>query len=475
MSTSPPSAVVSPVEVMRDPDLLGAVFGGPSWEVWRWCAAALFGLPIPAAGRDVVSQCVGERTCPRRPVRNAWLIVGRRGGKSRFAALVVVYLAVFGRYSLVAGERAVAMIIAADRRQARVVKGYVSGLLHSVPMLEALIADETKESITLTNGIAIEIHTASFRGIRGYTVIGAVGDEIAFWPTDESANPDSEIVNALRPAMATVPNALLLAISSPYGRKGEMWRAYKNHFGQDSEHVLVWQATSQQMNPGIPPGIIEAAYADDPVLAAAEYGAEFRRDLEAFVSQEVLDRAIVPGRHELPPLSGVSYTAFVDPSGGSADSMTLAIAHQAGDRMLIDAIRERTAPFSPDQVTSEFAALLRAYGIDDVVGDRYAGEWPRERFRAHGIQYRVADADKSALYGDVLPLLNSGRVDLLDHATLRRQLGALERRTTRRGRDIVDHPPRGRDDVANAVAGALVGIGRAPTVFGPENFMSLDW
>ena len=469
-------STVSPLEVMTDKNLLGSVFGGSSWQAWRWCAAAIFGLPADADGQAVIGQCLGGRLAPTEAVRSAWLVVGRRGGKSHFAALVVIYLAAFRSYTLAAGERGVVMIIAADRRQARVVKGYVSGLLHTAPMLEALIADETKESITLTTGIVIEIHTASFRAIRGYTVIGAVLDEIAFWPTDESANPDTEIVNALRPAMATVPDGLLLAISSPYGRRGEMWKAYNEHFGKDGDQTLVWQAETRLMNPSIDVAIIETAYADDPLMAAAEYGAEFRRDLEAFVSPEVLAHATVTGRHELPPVSGVGYSAFVDPSGGSADSMTLAIAHRDGNRMILDAVRERQAPFSPDHVTAEFAGLLQAYRIRQVVGDRYAGEWPRERFRAHGISYRVAELDKSALYGDALVLLNSGRVELLDQPVLLRQLAALERRTTRRGRDIVDHPPRGRDDVSNAVAGALVGVGRPRSEFGPSNFMSLrDW
>jgi hypothetical protein len=38
-----------------------------------------------------------------------------------------------------------------------------------------------------------------------------------------------------------------------------------------------------------------------------------------------------------------------------------------------------------------------------VVGDRYGGEWPRERFRKHGIDYRVSDKPRSDLYRDMLP------------------------------------------------------------------------
>ena len=51
--------------------------------------------------------------------------------------------------------------------------------------------------------------------------------------------------------------------------------------------------------------------------------------------------------------------------------------------------------------------------------------------------------------------MNSRRVDLLDLSRLETQLVGLERRTSRAGRDVVDHPPGGHDDLANAAAGAL--------------------
>jgi hypothetical protein len=119
-------------------------------------------------------------------------------------------------------------------------------------------------------------------------------------------------------------------------------------------------------------------------------------------------------------------------------------------------VREVRPPFSPDAVTAEFCSDLRRYGLREVMGDRYGGEWPRERFRAHGVEYRLADKVKSDLYLALLPLLNSRRVELLDNPRLLAQLAGLERRTTRAGRDSVDHGTSGRDDVANAAAGALV-------------------
>ena len=54
---------------------------------------------------------------------------------------------------------------------------------------------------------------------------------------------------------------------------------------------------------------------------------------------------------------------------------------------------------------------------------------------------------------DLLPLINSSRIELLDDARLINQLVGLERRTARGGRDFIDHPPGGHDDICNAVAG----------------------
>jgi hypothetical protein len=104
----------------------------------------------------------------------------------------------------------------------------------------------------------------------------------------------------------------------------------------------------------------------------------------------------------------------------------------------------------------EFSELLKSYNVRRISGDRYGGEWPRERFRVRGIEYVIADKPKSDLYRDLLPLLNSGRVELLDLPRLADQLTGLERRTARSGKDSIDHAPGTHDDIANAVAGSLL-------------------
>jgi hypothetical protein len=170
---------------------------------------------------------------------------------------------------------------------------------------------------------------------------------------------------------------------------------------------------------------------------------------------EAVLACVQPGLREVPPDPKLSYSAFVDPSGGSADSMTMAIGHvdYSRETVIVDAIREAKPPFSPELITQEFAQLLKSYFIFTVSGDRYAGAWPTEQFSKFGITYNAAVPNKSQLYVDALALINSRRVELLDHPRLISQLCALERRTSRGGRDSIDHPPGAHDDVANAVAG----------------------
>jgi hypothetical protein len=456
----PRPKTVTILDAINDPNLFGPHFKNrKTWNAWFSFLATLFGLPLTPDQLSTYRQYTGRTDPPTQPHREAWLVVGRRGGKSFVLALTAVYLACFHdwRKFLNVGERGTVMIVAADRKQARTIMRYIQGLLRSVPMLRQLVENGTEERINLRNRITVEIHTASYTSTRGYTIVAALLDELAFWPSDEaSAQPDVEVLNAIKPGMATIPDAMLLCASSPHARRGALWDSYHRHYGKDHDPVLVWRAATREMNATVPQKFIDQHLEDDPARAAAEYLAEFRSDIEGFVSREAVTACVSQGVREYPPTGGIRYWAFVDPSGGSSDSMTLAIGHRerTGDVVVIDAIREIKPPFSPEAVVREFALLLKGYGIGRVVGDKYAGEWPREQFRKHGLAYETSEHTKSDLYLNLLPLINSTRIDLLDHPRLFNQLIGLERRTARSGKDSIDHPPGAHDDIANAVAGA---------------------
>src|SRR5262249_35248771 len=129
---------------------------------------------------------------------------------------------------------------------------------------------------------------------------------------------------------------------------------------------------------------------------------------------------------ERAPLSGVSYKAFLDFAGGSGgDSIALAVGHKDGSTVVIDALREVRPPFSPEFAIGQLVALLKGYHVYSVEGDSFGGEFGREPLKKHGISYALAKKAKSDLYAHhLLPMLNSGRVELLDHPRAIQQMSA---------------------------------------------------
>jgi hypothetical protein len=456
---------VNLLEALDDDQLFAPLFAGSSWAPWRAFLKSLFALPFTDAELDLYRRHTERLTLPTKPFNEAALVIGRRGGKSRVLALVAVFLATFRDYApyLAAGEVATVAVIAADRKQARVIFRFITGLLDAVPMLRAMVDEQTAETITLSNRVVIEIHTASFRVTRGYSFAAVLADETAFWRNEDSTNPDIEIFRALRPGLASIPAAMLLNASSPYRRTGVLHEAYARHFGRDDARVLVWQAPTLAMNPTLDPDVIARAFEDDPLSAAAEFGAEFRTDIADFISRAVVEACTEPGVFERPPARVRRYAAFIDASGGSgSDSMTLAVAHAEAGIPTLDALRERRPPFSPDAVVSEFSELLKAYRVTRAEADKWGGDWVGEAFRKHSITVAPSAKPKADLYLETLPMLNATRCSLLDHPRLISQLCSLERRTSRGGRDSIDHAPGAHDDLANAVAGALLLVGAHP-------------
>ena len=134
----------------------------------------------------------------------------------------------------------------------------------------------------------------------------------------------------------------------------------------------------------------------------------------------------------------------------------LPLAHrQANGIIVIDALREARAPFSPDVVVKNvILPLANAYRIYKIFGDFYAGNFARDPLRRAGKAYDIAQLHTSDLYREMAPLLNSGHIR---HAapTLRaiNQICSLEISTKRTGRDQITHPPHGNDDLATVCAG----------------------
>ena len=140
---------VTILDAIDDPKLFAPWFRKSTWTAWRTFLAALFALPMNAEQLELYQQCTGRTKAPTTPATEGWLICGRRGGKSFIMALVAVYLATFKSYRehLAPGERATVLVVAVDRRQARVVLRFIRGMLTGIPMLKRMIEREAAECI----------------------------------------------------------------------------------------------------------------------------------------------------------------------------------------------------------------------------------------------------------------------------------------------------------------------------------------
>ena len=445
------------LQVMDNAELFPE-FQGETWKSWKVFLAALFGLEMTPEQFDFYRECTGRSKAPTAPSNEGWAICGRRGGKSRILGFIGVFLAAFKDYTpyLAPGEVGTVRIMAGDTKQARSIFRFVGGMLHASPYLEQLIIRETADTFELSNNVCIEVGPASFRSVRGYTLVAALCDEIAIWHSDQSANPDTEVLTAIRPAMATIPNAMLLCASSPMSQTGELWKAFNSWYGKN-DAPLVWRAATRVMNSTVPQAWVDEQIKQDPDRNNAEYLVQWRSDLEDFLGLDQIRACVRVGLYERAHEHRFRYYSFCDPSGAGKDSMTLGIAHKEGDFVKLDLLREYKAPFSPEFVVEEFAAILRRYRLSKVTGDDYGNEWVKERFRVCGIVYESSELVRNAIYQYLLPLINSGAVELLDNNPMVFQLNALKRTPSRSGgRDKIEHPRGAHDDVANAAAGAIV-------------------
>lgn len=450
------------IQAIEDPTLFGPLFKDQqTWASWKIFLKGLFGLEMKEEEAEFFRQHTGRKIIPASQASECFCIAGRRGGKSFVSAIIAGYLAAFKDWSpfLSQGEVGWIFIVSPDRNQSRVVLGYIKSIFRLEPFAP-LVEKELATELRLKNGITIEVRTASFRSVRGYTILSAILDEVAFLRSEESATPDTELVTALLPALSTTPGSLLLAISTPYMKAGVLWQAYKEFFGKEEEETpLIWKADTQTMNPSFRESAIKQLFVRDKIAARAEYLGDFREDVVSYMPVELIEAITIPGRIMLPPQESRYYSAFVDVSGGKQDSFSLGICHKEGELILLDRVEEVRAPVpKPQDVIQSFSEILHAYRVNEVVGDAYGGNVYSAEFKKYGLRYIESKLDKSEIFLRFQAVCSMHRVELLDLERLRVQLQQLERRTRAGGKDSVGHPDKSgfHDDIANCAAGAVV-------------------
>lgn len=435
-----------------------------TWRAWMTFFRALTGSRVRSeADLRLIRECTGLASPPNKPAKEAFLICGRRSGKSTISALLAVFYAIWGGWEkyLSPGERCKVFVIAVNMDQADVIIGKVKALLDLNSFMRSQVERMLKYSVKLKSGIDIEIKPASWRTVRGFSVGLLIMEELAFFRFEsESVLRDKEIYTAIKPGMTTIKNSLTIGISTPFARQGLLYEKHSQHWGKPGS-VLVWQAPTWVMNLTLKEKDIEAEHLEalGPAEYGAEYQAKFREDIESYLPLQIIDRAIVDGRTELPPESKLSYMAFCDPSEGlskGGDSMTFSVGHVHEKKIIVDLLTEFRPPFDPEVVIKDIARSCKAYGISEITQDRHAIGWISKDLRTHNIDVEVAKNTKSELYGYFSVLMNKNLVEMPDFDRLKKQLIGLQR-TLKGGKSVkIDHYRSGKDDCANAVAGVAV-------------------
>jgi hypothetical protein len=435
----------------------------PSWDAWRIIGRVIDGFPLVGDDMTTYTTLSGRSVLPD-DLREVWAIAGRGSGKTSFMALQAA------RYACRAypGIRGIPriLLLAFVKEQAGVLFDYVSEFFDKDRELRKLIVGRTRSTLTLAHGVRIQTISANFRQVRAYSVAAAVCDEIAFWWNDvTNANPDQEIVRALRPALGKVPGSRLLVASTPFTEEGQLYDVHQRHYANDdSRHILVVRAPTTVLNPSFDAARISIEEQEDPESAASEFGAAWRVAGGTLIRPEVYDSAVDKGvveRAPVPPLGDDHYIAAVDLSGGTGqDSAALSIQHvevdddatgAGGACCVQDILREWLPPFDPGVMCGEIALECTRFGITEVVGDSFSEGFAASEFRRHGIAYLVSPRKTVEVVLDSLAVFNTHRVRVLDSPKARRQWLNLRRDYASGGRPTIVES-RKHDDLAVCTA-----------------------
>lgn len=431
-------------------DLFDSLHPEPSWRAWRACIASIYGEPLSDDDLELFRKHTGRSEPRSGGYPEAVVVVGVQSGKTDVVATLGVHAAL-------TGERGThALMLAQDQRGAvRALLRYARAPFEELDAFKGTVRRSTADTLELASGAALSAYPCRPAAIRGLRACIVAIDELAFFTATDGRPVDVEMLRAARGRLATTGGKLIV-LSSPYAQAGALWDLHRRHYGKDDSEVLVWQASAPEMNPTLPADYLRRMELEDPEAYRSEVLGEFRAGVATLLDPEALDEVVDQGVRERKPEDNIRYAGYVDAASGSGkDSFAIGIAHQDGQRALLDVTRRWQPPFNPSGVIGEASDLFKRYRMREVSGDRYAPGFVSEGFRANGITYKASPLTTSELFLELVPRVNAGEVLLLDEPALLRELRGLERRRGTAGRDKAGHRPGQHDDAATAAAGAV--------------------
>ena len=442
------------VEYVTDAQLLGLTIS-PGQEV---LLRAIYALPMTAEQREIFTLCTGLAEPPSQEPGEVTVLSGVRSGKdSRIAGPIGSYEAVYGGHELALspGERGVIAVCCQNTAATQVTYNFLREHFERSPILRTMLTDEPRAQVfELTNRMQVRCFPTTVGAFRTWSIAVGIMNEPQLYRMEGSVHSDVEIQASIRRGMPGFARPKLIKIATPYLRDGIVWDDVQA-WGQPDPDRLVWKSTTALMNPTITADRLAVDQRRDPVRFHREFEAQFGDDVSAFVPFAWIDAAVQTGRFEVQP-RGLRAIAAMDPSGGGPDAFTCAIVLLEGERVIQAVMRgkARQGATAPDleALVAEYCGLARRYGCAEIVGDKYAGAWVKQAVERHRMKFKYAEFDRSQAYLNFEPLLAQGRIELLDHPAMVRELTLLERKPSPGGKDVVNHPRGGHDDHVNALA-----------------------
>ena len=436
---------------------------------------ALYGVKMTTEETTAFRQMSEGRDPRPSGYRKMAAVCGVRGGKSCLAAIIATYECV--RWGpelegmLIPGQVATGIIIAADKKQAGIVRGYIEGNFRTLESngyecfarTTGQARAVTETLIRLIWPIEIAIYPANKASVRGATGLFFIGDEIAWWKSEEGAyNQDTEVIRAVRSRFATLsrlgPKELM--ISSPNMETGVLWEAYRK---RRESKTLVVQAASQMLNPAIEQTFLDEELEEDSEAYARDYLAQFQKagGGSVFLPANVVDPCIERKRLDSPAQAGKSYYGAID-AAFKRDRFAFGIAHRDGEAVPIDLIRAWTPkkgmPIDPDEVVDDISGYCRMYAVDKLYGDQFADVPLKKAFEKRGVMFveRPQTATNSyEMWKNLRAVLRARLTRLPDDPLMRKDLVGLISTRTRLAKTVHVGAPNLRssyDDIAKVIA-----------------------
>jgi hypothetical protein len=466
----------------------------PSSPAWAAAMKALYGSPLSDAERALFLTLSGGREPSTDGATEFEAVVGRRGGKSEQIARLGVFEAtqVPHGIALAPGQRGVVPVISPLREQSQEIMGYARGLCTLPQVKRYLDGEPGRDEIKFKTGVSLRVMTADALNVSGPTIVCAIRDEWAKFPGDDSAMPDREIENSLRPALAPVlgaPARRLVGITSSYIREGIAFETDRDYFGIDDAPVLVIRGDSQTFNPNLDPAWLERERKRvGERVFAREYLCEWQDAVLDGYFGDVLDGCVDRGRLTLPPIDDTRYVVALDPAW-KHDRFALAVVHRerrsAGALVsVVDRVETWAPPrggtLSTDATLARVAEIALAYGTRQVVTDQAAAPALAEAAQRRGLYVRevpwiggVGTDSKASKFRRVHAAMADGLVRLPDDAPTLREFANVASRLLRSGGEQIEARV-GHDDRVSAVVLAITeamkvwsDYGVRPKVVGP--------